>query len=222
MPIQRTCAECGTNYWVKPAHAARSRYCSRACKDRPRRLLTANCRVCGKAFTFYGIGQQQYCSYPCAMLPRQGTLEQRFLQKVVCKLETGCWIWQGDRNKFGYGMFGIKSGGPGANSVRAHRLSYELFVGPIPSDLNVLHNCPGGDNPSCVRPDHLFLGTKVDNAIDMLRKGRGTARFSTDTVRAIRAQFGEGLSQRKLAKAYLTNPKTIADIVYRRTYVWVH
>lgn len=77
---------------------------------------------------------------------------------------TGCWIWTGVPDKNGYGTtywFGTK--------LRVHRAVYEAFYGPIPVGLNVCHTC---DTPSCYRPDHLFLGTQLENIQDMTRKGR--------------------------------------------------
>ncbi len=75
----------------------------------------------------------------------------------------GCWEWQGWLDKDGYGTFRSS-----VNKSRAHRWSYSNFVGPI-GDLLVLHLC---DNPKCVRPSHLFLGTQQDNMRDMYGKGR--------------------------------------------------
>ncbi len=98
-----------------------------------------------------------------------GTPETRFWAKVG-KTE-GCWLWKGRRTESGYGHFGIRSG----KMCRAHRFSFELAYGPIPSGMYICHHC---DNPPCVRPDHLFVGTNSDNAKDAIAKGRpwGTKR----------------------------------------------
>lgn len=84
----------------------------------------------------------------------------------VCVIEPvrGCWNWTGTKDKDGYGSLGF-----GNKVVRAHRLSHEAFIGPVPTDLLVCHTC---DNPSCVNPSHLFVGTVQDNNEDKRQKGR--------------------------------------------------
>lgn len=90
-------------------------------------------------------------------------LHVRLLNRVVCGL-SDCWHFCGARNEFGYGRMTFN----GRLQV-AHRLSYQAFVGPIPDGLSVLHRC---DNPSCINPDHLWLGTYSDNRRDCVAKGR--------------------------------------------------
>ena len=79
-------------------------------------------------------------------------------------LRTKCWIWTAHKYPKGYGQFGFNG-----KVTAAHRVSWILHYGPIPEGLLVCHRC---DNPSCVNPEHLFLGTAKDNAEDMGRKGR--------------------------------------------------
>ena len=92
-------------------------------------------------------------------------LLDRFQEKYVCNLETGCWEWTASLQASGYGQIAA----PGGGMLRSHRVSYELFVGPILNGLHVLHEC---DNPKCVNPEHLFLGTPKDNMKDKVAKGR--------------------------------------------------
>lgn len=97
--------------------------------------------------------------------PRPKPLVERFLSKVE-KTDT-CWLWKANLTKDGYGRLNV--GGVHGRMCLAHRVSYELFIGPIPDGLNVLHDC---DTPGCVNPEHLFAGTQADNMKDMLAKGR--------------------------------------------------
>ena len=99
---------------------------------------------------------------------------ERFWSKV--KKTEGCWLWMGARDPDGYGSFRV-----GSRGTHAHRIAYALKVGHIPPGLSVLHRC---DNPPCVRPDHLFLGTQLDNVNDMAKKGR--ARKATGDRNASR------------------------------------
>lgn len=95
------------------------------------------------------------------------TFEERFWEKV--KKTSGCWGWTGHRSGSGYGRLR----GPvdtGSVQIYAHRASYEINIGPIPDEMLVCHHC---DNPQCVRPEHLFLGTQKENHQDMLSKKRG-------------------------------------------------
>lgn len=96
----------------------------------------------------------------------------RLMNRVVFGA-TDCWHYCGVRNQFGYGRLSVD----GRTQV-AHRLSYEVFVGPIPPGLLVLHRC---DNPSCINPDHLWLGTYRDNSVDCWNKGRNPLRTYMET-----------------------------------------
>lgn len=91
------------------------------------------------------------------------TVEERFLAKVK-KTDT-CWIWTGSAQR--YGRFRLSG-----KLYLAHRISYELFIKRPPDELCVLHKC---DVTKCVNPEHLFLGTQKDNALDREAKGRGEA-----------------------------------------------
>jgi len=127
----------------------------------------------------------------------------------------GCWLWTGRRDRAGYGKI---RRGPSAKNLRAHRVAWELEHGPIPDGLCVLHHC---DNPSCVRPDHLFLGTDADNVADMFAKGRspsrvgegnGRVKLTWAKVAEIRAAPTSRGVLHRLAQQYGVSWWTIRDI----------
>src|SRR3990167_4590258 len=92
--------------------------------------------------------------------------EEKFW-KNIRKTDT-CWIWIANKVDIGYGNLTIWNKGK-SKGLRAHRVSWEIHFGKIPKDMNVLHKC---DNPSCVNPNHLWLGTQADNMLDKVLKGR--------------------------------------------------
>lgn len=96
-------------------------------------------------------------------------IEQRFNTKYLINEHTDCWEWTRATNNIGYGMFRVRKG----IMRTAHRVSYELHKGDIPPGMCVCHTC---DNPKCVNPDHLWLGTVQDNMDDKISKGRLSGR----------------------------------------------
>lgn len=92
------------------------------------------------------------------------SIADRFWEKVQKSDGDGCWLWTASAMKKGYGQMSVPGG-----MARAHRISYELHYGPIPDGMFVCHTC---DNPRCVNPAHLWLGTNSDNLHDAIRKGK--------------------------------------------------
>ncbi len=131
-----------------------------------------------------------------------GVIMERFWSRVA-KMESGCWIWQGSKTPKGHGSMWLNGRTRGA-----HRISWEIANGPIPAGLLVCHDCPGGDNPSCVNPAHLFLGTEQDNARDAMAKG--LRRTSSLPDRQLRTRC----TCNKCGKVWLSNnpnPATCAN-----------
>lgn len=131
------------------------------------------CAHCGELFQPLN-DTKRFCSRRCYGNARTCSVVDRFW-RYVQKTST-CWIWTGGRNKQNYGRIGVSG-----RMVPAHRVSWELHNGAIPNGLFVCHTC---DNPPCVNPTHLWLGTTTDNARDMAAKGRQA--FQRDPSRAAR------------------------------------
>jgi hypothetical protein len=145
-------------------------------------------------------------------------MRDRFMEKVAPEPVNGCWIWAASKMADGYGLFFN-----GAKTERAHRVAYRLWNGPIQQGLSVLHQC---DNPSCVNPSHLFLGTQKDNVDDMMKKGRsahaagsshGRAKLSEANVLDIREDQRRHVD---IAAAYGVSRGLISMIKARK--IWAH
>jgi len=139
--------------------------------------------------------------------------------------KTQCWVWIRSRDRKGYGQKRMSD-----NSLKyVHRLSYELFIGPIVSGNLILHKC---DNPPCCNPDHLFQGTAKDNTHDAMRKKRlknppalcgekcGTSYLTETQVIEIRARRARGETGVSVAKIFKTSTTNVSDIHKRNT--WKH
>lgn len=151
---------------------------------------------------------------------------QRFWDKVDIKTENECWNWKAStrgHSTHDYGRFYFRK-----TRIQSHRVAWIISFGEIPIGLKVCHKC---DNPKCVNPNHLFLGTQEDNMKDCKKKGRtgqnltcGTTRYNAKVndqkVKIIRAMFDNGYTNKGLSKMFEIAPSTICDIVKRRT--WRH
>lgn len=146
-------------------------------------------------------------------------LEYRLAYHSSAPTDTGCILWTGAKNsRTGYGRLRYDGG-----RMLAHRVAYTLKFGPIPEGMQVLHKC---DNPYCVAPDHLFLGTNADNVADKVSKGRQarnfgekhpSAKFTEDVIRVIRA---DNRLHKVIAREYGCCRSTISYIKAKK--LWPH
>lgn len=149
---------------------------------------------------------------------RNRSIEDRFKSKYEIN-ESGCWLWTDCLNQHGYGIIRVDK----RNKI-ASRLSYELIHGPIQSNMLVCHKC---DNPACVNPDHLFIGTHKDNTTDMVIKGRvhlgernHRSKLTNKDVLYIRSASSKGETTVTLGKQFNVTRHLIGDIVRRK--IWRH
>jgi len=146
-------------------------------------------------------------------------LSERFWEKVNVRGSEECWPWLAATKQGGYGRISGERGEP----QLSHRVAYKLAVGTIPDGLVVCHRC---DNPSCVNPSHLYLGTQADNLCDMRSKGRGNpprgsrhpkARLTEELARAIRH---DPRSHRQIARELGIGKSTIGMV--KAGITWTH
>ena len=150
------------------------------------------CTICQKEFKKYRTIKQ--CSIECRL-------------KAGIEKKSQCWIWKVNSKNCRYGSITVNG-----YSKRVHRVSYETFKGKIPDNLIVCHNCPGGDNPLCINPDHLWLGTWEENMIDASSKGRmnGSKKWTKEKHQRLKEEMktwnrvdnrGENSSRSKLKES---------------------
>jgi hypothetical protein len=152
---------------------------------------------------------------------------QRFERRFVKGDPSKCWEWLYKTDSFGYGYFSSRNKNNKPLTARAHRISYDFYKGEIPEGMCVCHRC---DNPKCVNPEHLWLGTVADNVADKVSKNRqsryrypsiksGRGKLDEQQVKEIREKYKTGkYSQRDLGKEYGVGASQIGAIVNYRTW----
>jgi hypothetical protein len=156
------------------------------------------------------------CISPNHLLNRSDYFESLIFKNP----ENDCWEWRGEI-KGGYGTFNIKR-----KPKLVHRIMYERYKGKIPPKINVCHSC---DNPSCVNPDHLWLGSQMENVTDMMQKGRGNkargvehhnCKITEQEVRDIKKMYNEGIKMTVIHRSLNVPYKTVQHICYGSS--WRH
>jgi hypothetical protein len=181
-------------------------------------MPTRICQQCGSPYEPYRArAPQKYCSHACSNRARKGDLVARFWSKV--RKTEGCWYWTASVDARGYGQFRVDGKCEGA-----HRVAYDLTHDtPLGSSFGC-HTC---DNPSCVRPDHIYPGTQFDNMKDRSERGRFVScpvrpwkrKMTEEDIAQIRIEYAAGgVSQRSLSKKYGVSQKLIFDIVHGRAW----
>lgn len=164
---------------------------------------TFSCVVCGKQdHPYYGREARSFvCSLQCNGVYQRSKpvdVTAEFMSRVRPNHLSGCWEWTGAKNGLGYGLFRLNG-----KAQRAHRVSILLHKKKDPTNMVVCHAC---DNPSCVNPDHLWLGTQKDNMRDMRQKGRSAKAPSL-------------LKGEKHPRSKLTSEQVLAILGDDRTHV---
>lgn len=168
-----------------------------------------------------------YCSKACANIANgrkaRIPLIERFRKYVDRREDDACWPWTGSTDQHGYGRI---SQGRGLSPKKAHRIAYELFKGPILDGLHVCHAC---DNPNCVNPNHLWVGTAKDNALDRVRKGRSGprralgdrapgAKLRSNQIALIKLAYNWGAPQPAIAAACGVSQATISKVILGKSW----
>jgi len=174
------------------------------------------CIVCKSPIT-RSSSNERFCSRTCYLAFPPLIESARFWSRVD-KTES-CWVWRGKKNVRGYGQFWAAA----QRLELAHRTAWRLIRGPIPVGKLALHKC---DNPGCVRPDHIFLGTDLDNSADCRAKGRsrsgvgernGRARLTDAQVEEIRRAYIPGSTRMvDIAREFGISNSHVSQLVNNR------
>jgi len=204
--------------------------------------MEKKCEICENNFSpKYRVTKaywesRRFCSVRCARVGMRGqrrssfgkrrlSLEECFWKKVDKKAENECWEWKGSKDNGGYGVM-FKSRYP-IKWYKSNRLSWEIHFGDIPEGLLVCHKC---DNPACINPKHLWLGTIADNNRDRENKGRGAllygennpnAKLTKEDIMKIKELRKTGMTQQKIADMYRVSQVNIGRILSGRLWLEV-
>ena len=152
-------------------------------------------------------------------------LAMRIINGLDSAPEVGCWEWKRSKNIYGYGTLKVNG-----KTVTAHKTAYELFVGEVPDGLLVLHSC---DNPSCINPAHLHVGTQSDNMKECYERGRssikpvslkgeknGSAKLTSADVNEIRKMLSCGKKQQQIAEVFKISQSQVSNIARERRWAY--
>lgn len=220
------CRSCQCVFHMFRCHVGQGKgiYCSRKCYRSGHEKVPRICVGCGSSFLAnqcdIRLNQAKFCSMRCRRATTTPLID-RFFKYVGRKLPNGCIPWVG-ANSNGYGVIGI---GRGSGNVQATKVSFEFFVGPVPDGLEVLHRC---DNPPCINPVHLFVGTMADNMKDKMAKCRqargetvGSAVLTEENARTLRSRYEHGdATVQELADEYGVTRHAIWLTIRRKN--WKH
>ena len=192
--------------------------------------LYLTCEYCKKEFVTRKRGDRiiRFCSRSCPIKSHWVLVHERwnsasresFIEEFKKSFEAffdkseGCWLWKGSNKgkKMPYGTIRFR----GSRMIMAHRASWTIYIGEIPKGLLVLHKC---DVPSCVNPDHLFLGTHIDNERDKLAKGRHSGeKLNPDKVREIKSLMASNFGDMKISRKYGISRQTTYSIRKGKTW----
>jgi hypothetical protein len=220
--VARTCQSCGVVFftWPYKVRLGKGHFCSHSCANAAKRtalLAERVCEQCGQSYASKSASdaafRRRFCSRSC-----YDQSDAHFWDRVSKTAD--CWLWIGAHTRLGYGIVQVNR-----RRTSAHRIAWILAFGSIPEGMFVCHRC---DNPPCVRPDHLFLGTPAENSRDAAVKGRmhrpiGTrhpgALLTDAAVRDIRQSYGSETAI-QIARRYGVNRSTIYNVLYGNA--WTH
>lgn len=232
----KNCAFCGNEYaFERSRHGNRkqfkvSLFCSRECYHSNLRKTNSHikeiikqCENCGKSFNIDDtkshshswFKSSKFCTKACSVDARRFNPLKDFERYYLPEPNTGCWLWVGSSS----GRYGSAS--IDGKNARAHIVSYEMHVGPIPKGLILRHKC---DQPFCVNPDHLVPGTQKENMQDKIDRGRNIVGSKCSQAKLDEEKVADILksksSGRYLASKYGVSEGVISMVRSRK--IWRH